>query len=146
MKINELAPVIASREVEVEASPETIWDIIVAVDSWPDWTPDVKAAFIEGDLAVGTRFSWKAGQLTIRSTVLQMERPHHLVWTGTTTGIKAVHLWQIEKRGEKALVRSEESWEGLLPSILRGTMKRMLSRSIQQTLLYLKREAERRSL
>jgi len=146
MKINELAPVIASREVEVEASPETIWDIIVAVDSWPDWNPDVKAAFIEGDLAVGTRFSWKAGQLTIRSTVLQMERPHHLVWTGTTTGIKAVHLWQIEQRGEKALVRSEESWEGLLPSILRGTMKRMLSRSIQQTLLYLKREAERRSL
>ena len=146
MKINELAPVIASREVEVEASPETIWDIIVAVDSWPDWNSDVKAAFIEGDLAVGTRFSWKAGQLTIRSTVLQMERPHHLVWIVTTTGIKAVHLWQIEKRGEKALVRSEESWEGLLPSILRGTMKRMLSRSIQQTLLYLKREAERRSL
>ena len=146
MKINEFAPVIASREVEVEASPETIWDIIVAVDSWPDWNPDVKAAFIEGDLAVGTRFSWKAGQLTIRSTVLQMERPHHLVWTGTTTGIKAVHLWQSEKRGENALVRSEESWEGLLPSILRGTMKRMLSRSIQQTLLYLKREAERRSL
>ena len=41
MKINELAPVIASREVEVEASPETIWDIIVAVDSWPDWNSDV---------------------------------------------------------------------------------------------------------
>jgi len=146
MKMDEFAPVIASQEIEVEAKPDTIWNIIAAVDSWPNWNPDVKAAFIEGDLAAGTRFSWKAGQWTIRSTVSQMQRPSHLVWTGTTTGIKAVHLWQIEKRGEKALVRSEESWEGLLPNILRGTMKRMLSRPIQQTLFYLKREAERRSL
>jgi len=70
--------------------PEAIWNIIVAIDRWPDWNPDVRATFIESDLAVGTRFSWKAGQWTIRSTVLQMERPHRLLWTGTTTGIKAV--------------------------------------------------------
>jgi len=79
MKMDEFAPVIASQEIEVEAKPDTIWNIIAAVDSWPNWNPDVKAAFIEGDLAAGTRFSWKAGQWTIRSTVSQMQRPSHLV-------------------------------------------------------------------
>jgi len=146
MMINESAPVIASHEIEVEAKPEAIWAILVAVDRWPDWNPDVRATFIKGDLAVGTEFRWKAGPGTIRSTVMEMVEPHRLLWTGTTLGIKAVHLWQIERRGEKTLVRSEESWEGLLPGILRGTMKKMLSRSIQQGLIYLKKEAERRSL
>lgn len=145
MMINKSAPVVASHEVEVRASPEAIWDIIVAVDRWPDWNPDVRSTFIEGDLKAGTNFSWKAGPGTIRSTVLQVEEPHHLLWSGTTLGIKAVHLWQIERREDKTLVRSEESWEGLLPGILRGTMKKMLSRSIQQGLIYLKREAERGS-
>lgn len=146
MMINESAPVIASHEIEVEAKPEAIWAILVAVDRWPDWNPDVRATFIKGDLAVGTEFRWKAGPGTIRSTVMEMVEPHRLLWTGTTLGIKAVHLWQIERRGEKTLVRSEESWEGLLPGILRGNMKKMLSRSIQQGLIYLKKEAERRSL
>ena len=146
MMINESAPVIASHEVEVEAKPEVIWDILVAVDRWPDWNPDVRSTFIEGDLKAGTEFSWMAGPGTIRSTVMQIKEPHRLLWSGTTLGIKAVHLWQIERRGEKTLVRSEESWEGLLPGILRGVMKKMLSRSIQQGLIYLKKEAERRSL
>ncbi len=145
MKINESAPVIAAHEVLVRAGPEVVWSIIVAVDHWPDWNPDVRATFIEGDLAAGTDFRWKAGPGTIRSRVLEIREPHHLVWSGTTLGIKAVHLWQIERRGEETLVRSEESWEGLLPGILRGTMKRMLSRSLQQGLVYLKKEAERRS-
>jgi len=143
MKINESAPVIAAHEVEIDACPEVIWDIIVAVSRWPAWNPDVRATFIEGNLQAGTSFSWKAGPGTIRSTVLQMEEPHRLLWSGTTLGIKAIHLWQIERRGEKTIVRSEESWEGLLPRILRATMQRMLSRSIQQGLIHLKREAER---
>ena len=145
MKINQSAPVKAAHEIEVEAKPEVVWDILVAARRWPDWNPDVRATFIKGDLAVGTEFSWKAGPGNIRSTVMEMVEPHRLVWTGSTPGIKAVHLWQIERRGEKTLVSSEESWEGLLPGILRGVMKKMLSRSIQQGLIYLKKEAERRS-
>jgi len=143
MKINESAPVIAAHEIEIEASPEAVWDIIVAVERWPAWNPDVRATFIEGNLQAGKSFSWKAGPGTIRSTVLQMQKPKELVWSGTTLGIRAIHLWQIERRGEKTTVRSEESWEGLLPAILRGAMRRMLLRSIQQGLIYLKKEAER---
>lgn len=146
MKINQSAPVKAAHEIEVKAKPEVIWNILVAARRWPDWNPDIRATFIEGDLAVGTEFSWKAGPGTIRSTVTEMEEPHRLLWTGSTPGIKAVHFWEIEKRGEKTLVRSEESWEGLLPGILRGIMKKMLSRSIQQGLIYLKKEAERASI
>ena len=146
MNINQSAPVKAAHEIEMKAKPEVIWNILVAARRWPDWNPDIRATFIEGDLAVGTEFSWKAGPGTIRSTVMEMEEPHRLLWTGSTPVIKAVHFWEIEKRGEKTLVRSEESWEGLLPGILRGIMKKMLSRSIQQGLIYLKKEAERASI
>lgn len=146
MKINQSAPVKAAHEIEVEAKPEVVWDILVAARRWPDWNPDIRATDVQGDLMVGLNFSWKAGPGTIRSTVMEMQEPHRLLWTGRTTGIKAVHLWVLEKRGERTLVSSEESWEGLLPGILRGVMKKMLSRSIQQGLIYLKKEAERSAL
>lgn len=143
MKINQSAPVKAAYEIEVEAKPEVIWDILVAARRWPNWNPDIRATDVQGNLEAGSKFSWKAGPGTIHSTVMQLQMPHLLLWTGSTPGIKAVHLWVLERRGERTLVRSEESWEGLLPSILRGIMKRMLSKSIRQSLIYLKAEAER---
>lgn len=146
MKINQSAPVKAAHEIELKAKPEVIWNILVAARRWPDWNPDIRATFIEGDLAVGTEFSWKAGPGTIRSTIMEMDGPYRLLWTGSTYGIKAFHLWELERRGERTIVRSEESWEGLLPSILRGIMKGMLSKSTKQGLIYLKAEAERASI
>jgi hypothetical protein len=39
--INQRAPVIAAGEIEVKAVPEVVWDIMVAIEQWPAWNPDV---------------------------------------------------------------------------------------------------------
>jgi len=145
MKINERAPVIASGEIEVAADANIIWEIMSTIDLWPEWNADVSSASLQGDLAPGSKFTWKEGQMTITSTISQADRPHNLAWTGTTLGIKAIHVWRLEKRGEKVMIKTEESWEGLLPRLLRGPMQRMLSKSIDSGLRYLKVEAERRT-
>ena len=145
MKIDEKAPVIASGEIEVAANASIIWDIMSSINCWPEWNPDIKSASLQGELAPGSRFIWKTGHMTITSTILLMQMPCDLAWSGTTIGIKAIHIWQLEKRGENVMVKTQESWDGLLPCFLRGPMQRMLKSSIDSGLLHLKAEAERRS-
>lgn len=136
---------IASGENEVAADPEVVWDVMTAIDSWPDWNPDVKSASLEGELAPGSKFSWKAGPGTITSKIQQVERLRTLAWTGRSLGINAVHVWRLEPRDGKTVVRTEESWEGPLVRIFRGPMQKMLQRAIDAGLRHLKAEAERRA-
>jgi hypothetical protein len=144
MKINEKAPVIASGEVEVAADANTIWEIMATIDRWPEWNADVLSAALQGELAPGSKFIWKVGKLTITSTILQADRPSILAWNGNTMGIKAIHIWQLVERDKKTIVKTEESWEGLLARLLPSLLQKMLKRSIDSGLLHLKVEAERR--
>jgi hypothetical protein len=145
LNINRSAPVTAAGEITVAANADVVWDVLAAIDRWSDWNPDIKVASLQGPLAVGSKFSWKAGPGTIYSTILQLNRPQIMAWTGSTLGIKAIHVWRLESIGEKTRVITEESWEGLLLRILIGPFKRMLKRSIDSGLIYLKAEAERRA-
>jgi hypothetical protein len=43
------------------------------------------------------------------------------------------------------VARSEESWEGLLASLLKGYSRRTLDKGIRSVLAHLKAEAERRA-
>jgi uncharacterized protein YndB with AHSA1/START domain len=145
MTINERAPVAAAGEIEVAADPEVVWDVMAAIDRWPSWNPDVTRASLDGELAEGTRFRWKAGPGTITSTLRRVERPRLLAWTGKTLGVDAIQVWRLEARGANTFVRTEESWEGLMARILRGPMQKMLQDAIDAGLRHLKAEAERRS-
>jgi hypothetical protein len=144
MRINEKAPVISSGEILVAADADTIWEMMATIDRWPEWNADVQSATLQGELAPGSKFIWKAGEMTITSTILQVERPSILAWTGITMGIKAIHIWQLVGRDKRTMVKTEESWEGLLPRLLPSLLQKMLKRSIDSGLLHLKVEAERR--
>jgi hypothetical protein len=60
-------------------------------------------------------------------------------------GIKAVHVFRFQDRDSGTLARSEESWEGLLASLLKGYSRRSLDKAIRSVLSHLKVEAERRA-
>lgn len=145
MEIKVDAPAIARGEIEIAASPEIVWGVLTDIAEWPRWNSDVKSASLEGPLAPGTRFRWKAGPGTITSTLQQVEPPHLIGWTGTTMGIDAIHVHRLEPRGDTTLVRSEESWEGLLVRLLRGPLTRSLQKAIDSGLGHLKAEAEDRA-
>ena len=60
-------------------------------------------------------------------------------------GVKAVHVFRFQATDGGTLAGSEESWEGLLASLLKGYSRRTLDRGIRIVLSPLKAEAERRS-
>jgi hypothetical protein len=137
------APVVASAEVEVLALPESVFAVLTDVASWPRWNPDVRAASIEGPFDVGTRFRWKAGPSMITSILEHVEPPRRIVWRGKSLGIRAIHVYELIPRGERTLVMTRESWDGILVRLLRKGLGRTLQKSLEAGLRYLEMETER---
>jgi uncharacterized protein YndB with AHSA1/START domain len=145
MEINWNAPATADGELRIDADPETVFDVISGIDRWPSWNPDVKSVRVEGPVQPGTVFRWKAGPSSLTSTLRVVDPPREIAWTGTTMGIKAVHVFRFQASDGGTLARSEESWEGLIARLLKGYSRRTLDKGIRGVLAHLKTEAERRA-
>jgi uncharacterized protein YndB with AHSA1/START domain len=145
MDINRNAPATAEAERQIAADPQTVFAVISAIDQWPSWNPDVKSVELQGPVQEGTVFRWKSGPSTLTSTLQVVDPPHEIAWTGTTMGIKAVHVFRFQANDVGTLARSEESWEGLIASLLKGYSRKTLDKGIRSVLSHLKTEAERRA-
>jgi uncharacterized protein YndB with AHSA1/START domain len=145
VSVDERAPVAGASEIVIAAPPETVWDVLAAIEGWPAWNPDVKWASVEGEIAEGTRFRWKTGPGTVASTLQRVERPRLISWTGRTFGIDAVHVWRLEPRDGTTLVRTEESFDGVVARLLRRPLRKTLTGALESGLRHLKAEAERRA-
>jgi hypothetical protein len=139
------APVVAESELEIEARPEAVWDVLTDIEGWPTWNPEVKSASLRGSVTAGSTFRWKAGPGTIKSTIQHVEPPMQIAWTGTTFGIKAVHVYVLEPRGAKTVVKTTESYEGLVARLFRRQLTKTLDRALVDGLQHLKAELERPS-
>ena len=145
VEINEQAPVVGTGETEISAPPEVVWDVLTEIDRWPSWNPDVKSTSMDGGLVEGSEFRWKAGPGTITSVLQHVDPPRSIAWTGKTLGIRAIHVYRLEPRGERTLVSTEESYEGLPARLFRGPVQKTLDTALVDGLRYLKDEAERRT-
>ena len=58
-----------------------------------------------------TEFRWKARPSSLTSTLQVVDPPREIAWSGTTMGIKAVHVFRFQASDGGTLARSEESWE-----------------------------------
>ncbi len=145
MEINRDAPATAEGELHIDADPQTVFAVLAAIDQWSSWNPDVKSVTLQGPVQAGTTFRWKAGPSSITSTLQVVDPPRELAWTGSTMGIKAVHVFRLQPSEDGTLARSEESWEGLPARLLKGYSRRTLDNGIRSVLSYLKAEAERQA-
>lgn len=145
MDADRTAPVCETGEVLVPTGPDIVWDTLTDLRSWPRWMPGVKRVDVGEPFRVGTTFRWKAGPGTIRSRILESDRPRRVAWKGRTLGIDAVHVWRIEAYGDGSRVVTEESWSGLLARLLRGTMAKAVRKALDEGLPALRDEAERRA-
>ena len=145
MEINRNAPATAEGELRIDADLSTVFSVIAAIDRWPSWNPDVKSVTVEGPVQPGTVFRWKVGPSSLTSTLQVVDPPREIAWTGTTMGIKAVHVFRFQASDGGTLARSEESWEGLIARLLKGYSRKTLDKGIRSILSHLKTEAERRA-
>jgi uncharacterized protein YndB with AHSA1/START domain len=144
MEADRNAPVRESAAIVIDASPETVWDTLTDLASWPRWMPGVKSMHADETPRVGSTFKWKAGPGTIRSEIIESDRPRRVAWKGRTLGVVAVHVWKIDPQGGSTRVFTEESFSGPVARVLRRTMRNTLRKALDEGLPALKNEAERR--
>lgn len=145
MEIDREAPAVASSEIEVATGPDVVWDVMADFERWPDWNPEVKSVSVSGPPAEGTTFKWKSSGATLSSTVERAARPELLAWTGRASGMRAIHVWHFEARGDKSYVRTEESLDGWLVRLFRRRVQKVLQTGLDDSVRQLKAEAERRA-
>lgn len=142
-EIDARAPVIYRGSIRVAAPATKVWSLLSNIDSWPSWNPDVRSARLSGALQPGSTFVWQAGPGTITSTLHCVLPEHEIAWTGDTMGIRAVHVWRLEREGDETIVATEESWSGFLPWLLRGAFRQILEKSVEAGLAAIKEAAEK---
>jgi hypothetical protein len=138
-------PVLSVSDIDVAAPADLVWDVLTGIDDWPSWDPNTSAAAVAGDIEEGTTFVFKAGPGTIRSVIGTADRPRLISWKGKSLGISAHHVWTLEPIDESTTrVRTAETFSGVMPSLLRGSLRKTLDRTLHNLLEHLKVEAERR--
>jgi uncharacterized protein YndB with AHSA1/START domain len=143
--INRNAPATAVGELRIDADPETVFSVISDIDAWPSWNADVTSASLDGPLRPETVFRWKSGRAALVSTLRVVDPYREIAWTGTTLGIRAIHVFRFQSLDGGTFAQSEESWEGWIPRVLPGYSRRTLDKGIGNVLAQLKVEAERRA-
>ena len=143
MNIDKNAPLQARKEIEIDAPFEKVWAVLTGIDRWPEWQPDVSSATLEGDLAVGSVFRWKAKGMNITSLLQVLEPKRRVGWTGRSLGMNAIHVWVLDPRGEGTRVVTEESLSGWFPRVLKIFDSHFLEKSLMRSLQVLKARVER---
>jgi len=80
------------KDILISAPLEKVWSELNEINQWPEWQPDVAFSKLDGKLAEGTLFHWKANCPNITSTIQEFEPMHRIGWTGKSVGIKAIHI------------------------------------------------------
>jgi len=142
MEINPRAPLVARKEIFIQASPETVWKIQTDISAWNEWQPDISKSQIDGALVTGSVFRWTSGGFAVTSTLHEVVSQQRIAWTGKALGSQARHIWIFKSQNGGTLVTTEESMEGWLISILKPLMLGFLDKSLDVWVKNLKNKAE----
>lgn len=48
----------AKGNIDIAASREIVWEILTAIDRWPEWNPDIKSVSMKRKLTEGSLYLW----------------------------------------------------------------------------------------
>jgi uncharacterized protein YndB with AHSA1/START domain len=141
--INNNAPVKCSKNIIIDADSKTVWSVLTNINSWAMWQTDISNPKLNGELKPETKFDWKAGGVTIHSTLHTVQPHNRFGWTGKTFGMFAIHNWTLSDLGGKTMVVVNESMEGFLAGLFKKPLNKSLDKGMLKWLDLLKQECEK---
>ena len=113
-------PIHFTNELEVTASPETIWSLLVDPNAWPSFYPGVShVQLLDGheSLRLGTRFETNLAGQEVSAVVPEFEPVTRIAWFGgpkASEESKAYHAWIITPTRKGCHLWTEETMRGPL--------------------------------
>lgn len=114
------SPIHFTNELEVAASPEAIWALLVDPDAWPRFYPGVtRVELLEGQdsIRLGTRFETNLAGQDVSASVQEFEPVTRIAWGGhpiASPESRAYHAWIITPTPEGCHLWTEETMQGPL--------------------------------
>jgi uncharacterized protein YndB with AHSA1/START domain len=109
----------ALNDMDVNASPEVVWKLLVNAENWSSYFPaenQVKILSGEPELELGTRYSRVTVGFPMHLIVTECEPYRRLAWStlvdGDETGSSAYHGWVITPTDTGCHLLSEETQQG----------------------------------
>lgn len=143
MTINQEAPVVQTKEIFIDASPEKVWEVLVHIENWDDWNDRISKPVVNEKPEVGSTFTWKTNGSKIKSKIHTLQPNRILGWTGKTFGATAIHNWYLDSSGKGTTVKVEESMDGWIIGLMKKKMNRILADDMAYWLEKLKTESEK---
>ena len=134
-------------EIEIQAPPEVVWDILTHAEEWPSWylgAAGVKTPDPHGRLRKGQKFQWKTMGFSFESKVIEFDEPHRLAWESRRPFIRGYHAWLIIPQGKGCKVITDESQFGTLAVMQKIFIPRKLGKLHDIWLAEMKKRAESR--
>lgn len=114
------SPIHFTNELDVAASPETIWSLLIDTTAWPHFYPGVSEVHLmDGHklLQAGTRFETNLAGQDVAASVQEFEPIHRIAWGGgpkSSKESKAYHAWIITPTSTGCHLWTEETMQGPL--------------------------------
>lgn len=141
---------LAEASIHVPVSPEIAFDTLADHASWADWMPHSfrPAGPSRGTLRAGDRVLVHIARAPVASPIVvsRVERPREIAWGGGLRFvISAEHRFLFEPDGSGGtVIRSVETWNGVLARALRPVVKRLAERIGAQQLAGIARGVRQR--
>ncbi|MEW9624703.1 SRPBCC domain-containing protein [Rhodanobacter geophilus] len=115
------SPIHFTNELEVAASAETIWSLLVDPKAWPSFYPNVSEipVLLDGhqSLSLGTRFEASLAGQDVLASVQEFEPMTRIAWGGGPKAhpdSRAYHAWIIRPTASGTHLWTEETMQGPL--------------------------------
>jgi uncharacterized membrane protein len=108
-------------EVEIQAPPALVWEIIRDVERWPEWTPTVTIIRLldRGPLTDGTRAIIRQPKLPpARWRVTELDESRRtFTWVSRGPGIRVIAQHWVEARGDGSRATLSLRFSGILAGL-----------------------------
>jgi hypothetical protein len=138
-------------EIEINASSETVWNLLTGTSRFPEWNPFIRR--LQGELKVGQKLAVLlqpsgARGMEFKPVVLKVEPNKELRWLGRLIlpGLfDGEHIFQIEPvGGGRVLFHQREIFSGVLVPLLKNSLETDTRRGFNEMNQKLKQLAESR--
>ncbi|HVE46847.1 MAG TPA: SRPBCC family protein [Acidimicrobiales bacterium] len=133
-------------EVEIEAGPERVWEVMTDVESWPQWTASVERAerLDDGPLQVGSRARLKQPKFPpVVWAVSELDPGKSFSWTAKNVGVTSIGEHRIVPRTSGGVtVKLSLRQAGPLAPLLALLTSKLTRRYVETEAQGLKRRCE----
>jgi uncharacterized protein YndB with AHSA1/START domain len=131
--------------VDIDASPERVWSVLMDVERWPEWTASMtKVERLDaGDLAVGARVRIRQPRLPVVVwQVSALEPGGYFAWSNKSPGASTVAGHRVAPNGAGSRVTLSIDQRGWIVPILRLFFGGLTRRYVEMEANGLKAAAE----